>query len=100
MNGYFTETPTNLSPNPEESDDGDGDPDFEQTSIQPSPKSAVPATGSDRSKNFKTFIQPSKYVRSGSLATIRVMRRSKLASKLREIFEIKDIEEVTAGKFP
>ncbi|KAF8528029.1 glycosyltransferase family 1 protein [Hysterangium stoloniferum] len=35
-------------------------------------------------------------LRAGSMATVRLQRRAKLASKLREIFELDDIQEVVA----
>lgn len=35
--------------------------------------------------------------RSGSMATVRLKRRNKLAEKLKEIFELEDIQEVIAG---
>jgi hypothetical protein len=34
--------------------------------------------------------------RSGSMATVRLQRRAKLAEKLKEVFELKDIHEVWA----
>jgi len=34
--------------------------------------------------------------RSGSMATVRLQRRAKLAEKLKEVFELKDIDEVWA----
>lgn len=37
--------------------------------------------------------------RSMSVATVRVKRRTKLALKLREVFDIEDITEVVAGTF-
>ena len=36
--------------------------------------------------------------RSGSMATVKLQRRARLAEKLREIFEISGIEEVIAGE--
>ncbi len=35
--------------------------------------------------------------RSGSMATVKLKRRTKLAEKLKEIFELDDIQEVVAG---
>lgn len=35
--------------------------------------------------------------RQGSMATVKLQRRARLAEKLREIFEVKGIEEVIAG---
>jgi sterol 3beta-glucosyltransferase len=34
--------------------------------------------------------------RSGSMATVRLQRRAKLAEKLKDVFELKDIDEVWA----
>ena len=38
-------------------------------------------------------------VRSGSMATVKLQRRARLAEKLRDIFELTGIEEVIAGQF-
>lgn len=38
--------------------------------------------------------------RSGSMATVKVQRRARLAEKLRDIFELPGISEVIAGKSP
>ena len=38
-------------------------------------------------------------LRAGSVGTVRVQRRAKLASKLREVFDLTDIEEVVAGSY-
>lgn len=35
--------------------------------------------------------------RSTSLATVKVQRRAKLAEKLKEVFDVKEIEEVIGG---
>lgn len=40
---------------------------------------------------------PSHPPRSGSMATVKLKRRTKLAEKLKEIFELEDIQEVVAG---
>lgn len=37
--------------------------------------------------------------RVGSMATVRVRRRTKLALKLKEVFDLDDIEEVLAGQY-
>jgi sterol 3beta-glucosyltransferase len=36
--------------------------------------------------------------RSGTMATVRIQRRARLADKLKEVFELEGIEEVWAGK--
>jgi hypothetical protein len=38
--------------------------------------------------------------RSTSLATIKVQRRAKLAEKLKEVFDVKELQEVLAGLSP
>ena len=37
--------------------------------------------------------------RSGSMGTVKLQRRAKLAEKLREVFSVEGIEEVVAGAF-
>lgn len=37
--------------------------------------------------------------RQGSMATVRLQRRAMLAEKLRDIYELDDIEEVHAGQY-
>ena len=36
--------------------------------------------------------------RSGSMGTVKIQRRARLAEKLREVFDVPGIEEVVAGK--
>jgi sterol 3beta-glucosyltransferase len=81
----------------DEEDDDDGDHDFEQSQIPSTPSNAIPASSP---KGSRINSQPNRYTRSNNLTTVRVTRRTRLASKLKEIFEIKDIEEVVAGKTP
>jgi sterol 3beta-glucosyltransferase len=38
--------------------------------------------------------------RSTSLATVKVQRRAKLAEKLKEVFDVKELQEVIAGLSP
>jgi hypothetical protein len=38
--------------------------------------------------------------RTTSLATVKVQKRAKLAEKLKAVFEVAEIEEVNAGKWP
>lgn len=63
------------------------------TRMHPSPEQA----------NFSPMQSPSRsstargnYTRQGSMATVRVQRRAKLAEKLKEVFELDGIEEVWA----
>ena len=51
------------------------------------------------SKIPSTRTQRGLPLRAGSMATVRVQRRAKLASKLREVFDLDDIHEVVAGLF-
>jgi len=39
-------------------------------------------------------------IRTGSMATVRLQRRTRLATKLREVFEVEEIDEVVAGLSP
>lgn len=96
--GYFPEMPTTLPPEEDDEAGEDDDSDFEQTFIPPTPNTITANRLEKFSRDAKEPGHPSKYARSGSLATVRIMRRARLASKLKEIFEIKDIEEVVAGK--
>jgi sterol 3beta-glucosyltransferase len=89
---YFPEIPTTLPPETEEEDDSD--PDFEHTERSRSPRAVTPIT----TESVATP-QSAACGRSLSLATVRVTRRTRLAFKLKEIFEIEDITEVLAGTF-
>ena len=68
--------------------------DFDPPSIPtnlPTPLKPTPSTQASRrlNKRFNT---------TGSMATIRVKRRAQLADKLRDIFELKGIQQVVAGQ--
>lgn len=65
--------------------------DFEMTTPRPA---ATPTAAA------APPIALSRSLRQGSMATVRLQRRAMLAEKLREIFELDDIEEVRAGVFP
>lgn len=54
--------------------------------------SQSPSSGGDKNTLPDTIAM----TRSGSMATVRMQRRTKLAEKLREIFELDGIEEVVA----
>lgn len=77
--------PTILS---EEEDDFD--PPAVPTHL-PTPLKPAPSTPASRRlhKRFST---------AGSIATIRVKRRAQLADKLRDVFELKGIQQVVAGQ--
>ncbi|KAF9066087.1 hypothetical protein BDP27DRAFT_1331186 [Rhodocollybia butyracea] len=83
-----------------QSDDEPDADDFEETT----PKAPPPSHLQLRSVSYMSQKQlgssrlPDRVAmsRSGSMATVRIQRRTKLAEKLREIFELDDIEEVHA----
>ncbi|KAF9270570.1 hypothetical protein L218DRAFT_952672 [Marasmius fiardii PR-910] len=74
-----------LSENTSQSDDDT--PDFEEEISTPLPPPVKP-----QGKVFERVHMS----RSGSMATVRLQRRTKLAHKLREVFELEGIEEVRA----
>lgn len=51
----------------------------------------------DQSQEDRPHPHPIHPPRSGSMATVKLKRRTKLAEKLKEIFELDDIQEVVAG---
>lgn len=73
--------------------------DFERT---PRPADVVPEyaqdfTASPVSTPGGTSVLPPRMVaRTGSMATVRLQRRTRLAEKLKEVFELNDIDEVWA----
>ena len=77
--------PTILS---EEEDDFD--PPMIPTSL---PTSLKPTSSTPASRRLKK-----RFNTTGSMATIRVKRRAQLADKLRDIFELKGIQQVVAGQ--
>lgn len=82
-------------PSDEDASDDDAD-DFEvATPRQSNPETpliarAPPLTGI-------SMLDRANFSRTGSMATVRLHRRAMLAEKLREIYELDDIEEVRAG---
>lgn len=83
--------------------------DFEETTPK-APDPAAPSHLQLRSVSYVTqrqlgssklpeVVAMSRSGRSGSMATVRLQRRTKLAEKLRDIFELDGIEEVQAGTF-
>jgi hypothetical protein len=71
-------------------EEDDFDPPTIPTNL-PTPLKPTPSTPPSRrlNKRFNT---------TGSIATIRVKRRAQLADKLRDIFELKGIQQVVAGQ--
>ncbi|KAJ4476628.1 glycosyltransferase family 1 protein [Lentinula aciculospora] len=80
--------------------------DFEETTPR-APETAEPPHLQLRSVSYMTqrqlsssklpdAVAMSRSTRSGSMATVRLQRRTKLAEKLRDIFELDGIEEVRA----
>jgi len=76
--------------------DEDLENDFEETSQLPNDvplQQAADATvPSDKESPFNAMRD-----RAGSMATVRLHRRARLAEKLKEIYELDDIREVWAG---
>lgn len=67
--------------------------DFEE---ETTPTSAIETMrGSSKIAEHRPI--PPPHERAGSMATIRLHRRARLADKLREVFELDDISEVLAG---
>lgn len=75
--------------------------DFERT---PRPVAATTeyvrevASNSSMAPAVNTSIIPRRMMmsRTGSMATVRLQRRARLAEKLKDVFELKDIDEVWA----
>lgn len=71
--------------------------DFERT---PRVESSVPqyARQTSQASAVATSALPKRMVmsRTGSMATVRLQRRAKLAEKLKEVFDLNDIDEVWA----
>ena len=86
------------TPRPEEavvSDEDDFEPpdDTQEASFEGS-QSELPSASSESSRDEHCIPQPS---RSGSMGTVKLQRRSRLADKLREVFELQGIHQVVAG---
>ena len=94
----------------EEGDVSDEDEDFELTPIEP-PASPLPQIGNqntevtgspttpEKKKDRLVHLRRANMTRSASLATVRIKRRNMLAQKLKEVFNLNDINEVVAGAF-
>jgi len=68
--------------------------DFDPPTIPnnlPTPLKPTPSTPASRRLN-------QRFSTTGSMATIRVKRRTQLADKLRDIFELEGIHQVVAGQ--
>lgn len=71
--------------------------DFEETSSPDAPSSQIQQTGR---MSPKVSVSRNSLVlreRAGSIATIRLHRRSRLAEKLKEVYDLEDVREVWAG---
>lgn len=91
-------------PLPEEDDVSQSDEelgnDFEET---PRPPNEIPSyLQQDALKQSSRIAAPFRAMqeRSGSMATVRVNRRARLAEKLKEVYDLDDIREVWAGVSP
>ena len=77
--------------------------DFEpmKSGISESPKDKTRQGKSSKTRELGPHESSAKIhsSRSGSMATVKLQRRARLAEKLREIFDINGIEEVIAGKW-
>ena len=103
-----------LSPTPSsDEDDGDvsSDEDFETTPVDPQqppfplleekeegPSKNTPPTSPTESMVARLALTRRLMSRSASLATVKIKRRAKLASKLKDVFSLPEINEVVAGK--
>lgn len=74
--------------------------DFERT---PRPSGPVPeyvqeltSSPVESPGSYDVLSRRTAMTRSGSMATVRLQRRAKLAEKLKDVFELKDIDEVWA----
>lgn len=76
----------------EEEHDGE---DFEDSTPRP-PYAERPMPLHERLQQTDGTIPPSM-MRSGSMATVRIQRRVRLAEKLKQVFDLDGIEEVWAG---
>jgi len=76
--------------------------DFEQATPRP-PDAAKLAHGQrfistiEQTGETSVQLRPS-IARSGTMATVRIQRRARLAEKLKEVFDLDGIQEVLAGK--
>ena len=96
---YFTHALTAVASQSDAEDTESSISDFEQSrEIQlPATTPAIPTDTQHISSPTRPPGPRAAMTRSGSLATVRRVRRSRLAEKLRDIFELEGVEEVIAG---
>ena len=91
---------------PSEDDENTEDADFDESAS--APQEGLSGSHNDNQASVASSnginvrdppITPSRmgFLRAASIATVRLKRRSKLAGKLREVFDIADIKAVVAG---
>jgi sterol 3beta-glucosyltransferase len=87
-------------------EEADSDIDFEEESEEATQRVSSSDTVLTRNVNFDPKASPDAtrpaerraMSRSKSLATVKATRRARLAEKLREIFDLQEIDEVIAGR--
>jgi sterol 3beta-glucosyltransferase len=85
------------SENTQSDDDVEDVPDFEEGTPKAPELDKLPKL-SQKSPQIPSKMPERIYMsRSGSMATVRLQRRTKLAQKLREVFDLEGIDEVRAG---
>jgi sterol 3beta-glucosyltransferase len=72
--------------------DDDNENDFEASMSPPSHSSQISFRDGLPHNPFEAMRE-----RSGSMATIRLHRRTRLAEKLKEVYDLEDVREVWAG---
>lgn len=78
------------------SEDQDAEEDFEESTPRP-PYAEHPMPLRERLQQKGDNAIPPSMMRSGSMATVRLQRRVRLAEKLKQVFDLDGIEEVWAG---
>ncbi|ESK98185.1 udp-glucose:sterol glycosyltransferase [Moniliophthora roreri MCA 2997] len=81
---------------PQSDEDVEDIPDFEERTPRPPDADRVPGLPQKSPQIPGTMPDRIYMSRSGSMATVRLQRRTKLAEKLREVFELEGIDEVRA----
>jgi hypothetical protein len=100
--------PVSEEPEPEETLESEEDieaEDFEEATPRPPDaerpahlqQKAIAALLSQENGDMTTGSSRAAPSRSGSMATVRLQRRARLAEKLKEVFELEAIKEVWAG---
>ncbi|KAF9478691.1 glycosyltransferase family 1 protein [Pholiota conissans] len=97
MPNYSQSSPGQALPEEEDISQSDDDlgNDFEET---PRPPNEIPSQLQDELKESSRNMTPFKAMkeRAGSMATVRLNRRARLAEKLKEVYDLEDIREVWA----